>query len=69
MPYMGPSDRQDDADKAFVEISELLQKKYGVSDIRLNEDFGFFKKDFNYSRIKLRDALREVFQWDSFNGF
>lgn len=69
MPCMGPDDRQDDADRAFDEIAVFLQKKYGVQDIRVDDKFGFFSDEFNVSRIQFRDALREVFKLDSYNGF
>jgi len=69
MPVCGPSDRKDDADKAFKEIAKLLCTKYGVTDLTQEETFGFFRKEFNDHRQKLLTELREVFQWDSFNSF
>ncbi len=69
MPVMGPSDRQDDADRAFEEIAALLKTNYGVSDIREEETWGLCKVQFNQQRRKLRQALREVFKYDSYNSF
>ena len=66
---MGPDDRQDDADRAFVEIAELLKSKYGVADITKDETFGMFSDEFNEHRQKLLAELREVFKRDSYNSF
>ena len=66
---MGPSDRQDDADRAFLEIAALLKTKYGVSDITKEETWGMFSDEFNEHRKKFLDELREVFRSDSYNSF
>ena len=67
MPCMGPDNREDTADKAFEEIFKLLQKKYGINDP--DKSGMMFQKECKKAKIKLKKSLRELFKYDSWDGF
>ena len=68
MPVMGPDNNEENAGKALKEIAELLKTKYHI-DIDKVEDWGICSDDVNKANKTLKEAVYEVFKYDSWNGW
>jgi len=70
MPVMGPSENPEEVDKAYKAIREMLRKKYHIQDGDLNLLLGFdYHKDRKSRNRKLKEAIRLLFQLDSWENF
>jgi ribosomal protein S6 len=68
MPVMGPDSNRENAELAIKQITELLKTKFHI-DIDKVEDWGICRVDVNKSNKSLKDAIYEVFKYDSWNGW
>ena len=68
MPCMGPSENPLQVDKAYEEIMELLKTKYDIQKFPsppLDKDWVRRQERNSY----FKEALRKLFQLDSWEGF
>ncbi len=59
---------REEADQFIAEMEVILKEKWRI-DITTPETFGICKDEYNNSVQDLKDAIREVFKFYSYNGW
>lgn len=68
MPVMGPSDNQENADRAYRDILQIVKEKYQVHyDLLTHPKMN--QADMNLELQKLQEAVRGVFRLWSWDGW
>ena len=65
MACTGPDPREEEADKVTIEVLKMLQNKYDLS----SHPFYLFKDEMEVAKQKLKEAIREIFKFDAYEGF
>jgi hypothetical protein len=68
MPCAGPGENKEGAENAIKEFAVLLKTKYQI-DIDKEETYGMCSKQINFWNKKMKEAIYELFKYDSWNGF
>lgn len=63
---MGPSENPEDVKKAYKEIMAILKNKYGIQKY---DTLKSYKKDRIINNKSLKEAIRILFQYDSWENF
>jgi hypothetical protein len=69
MPVMGPSENPIEVDRAFKEIMSLLKKKYNIQANPVLEKFPDWKTDRKKRNAIMKEAVRLLFQLESWESF
>ena len=69
MPVMGPSEDPVTVDKAFRDVMKLLKDKYRIQDCPVRVKFPDWKTERKKRNAVMKEAVRLLFQLQSWEDF
>jgi hypothetical protein len=69
MPVMGPCECPVQVDKAFREVMKMLREKYRIQDCPVTGKFPDWKTERKKRNAVMKEAVRLLFQMQSWEDF
>ena len=69
MPVMGPSEDPVTVDKAFRDVMKMLKKEYRIQDYPVTGKFPDWKTERKKRNAIMKEAVRLLFQLQSWEDF